>query len=73
MTVRAGAHARGAAGFPAVPEWLGKNSSRNKKRRLLAELSTHLGERVSGGQQARPPEPDRRRPHAPCAPLHHGP
>ena len=30
MAVRAGTHARGGAGFPSFPEWLGKNSSRNK-------------------------------------------
>jgi len=52
MTVRAGSHARGSAGFPSFPEWLGKNSSRGKKKRLVAELAMHLGERVSGGVEA---------------------
>ena len=50
--VRIGGFARGSCGFPAFPEWLGKNSSRNKKRRLLGELAMHLGDAVSGGQES---------------------
>lgn len=52
LTVRAGAHARGAMGFPTFPEWLGKYSATNKKRRLCAELVTHTNECISGGFEA---------------------
>ena len=34
------------------PQWLGKNSSRSKRTRLLAELGLHLSSYVSGGREA---------------------
>ena len=34
------------------PQWLGKNSSRSKRARLLAELGLHLSSHVSGGREA---------------------
>lgn len=52
MCVQTGHHAGGPNGgfFPSFPEfagWLGKNSSRNKKMRLLQELGHHMNYRVS--------------------------
>jgi replication factor C subunit 1 len=38
--------------FCAFPTWLGKNSSRGKRARLLAELGLHMGAAVSGGREA---------------------
>jgi len=52
MTVRVGSHTRGGLGFPKFPEWLGKNSTSNKRRRLLGDLAMHLSSTVSGGQEA---------------------
>eukprot|EP00616_Rhizochromulina_sp_CCMP1243_P009043 CAMPEP_0118991158 /NCGR_PEP_ID=MMETSP1173-20130426/51167_1 /TAXON_ID=1034831 /ORGANISM="Rhizochromulina marina cf, Strain CCMP1243" /LENGTH=421 /DNA_ID=CAMNT_0006942269 /DNA_START=28 /DNA_END=1293 /DNA_ORIENTATION=+ len=52
MTVRVGTHTRGGLGFPKFPEWLGKNSTGNKRRRLLGDLAMHLSSAVSGGQEA---------------------
>jgi hypothetical protein len=37
-------------GFPGFPEWLGKNSTKNKKKRLLSELTMHLADKVGGDQ-----------------------
>lgn len=51
LTVRAGSHCRGSAGFPGFPEWLGKNSTRNKRKRLLSELNFHISEKVTGGPE----------------------
>jgi len=34
------------------PTWFGKNSSRTKRARLLAELGLHMGASVSGGREA---------------------
>ena len=52
MNVRVGAHVRGSVGgFPTFPSWLGKNSARNKRKRLLAELTLHLNNTVSAGQR----------------------
>jgi hypothetical protein len=34
------------------PVWLGKNSSRMKRARLLAELGLHMGGNTSGGREA---------------------
>lgn len=35
LTVRVGTFARGGVGFPSFPEWLGKHSARNKRKRLV--------------------------------------
>ena len=51
MTVRVGGFVRGGVGMPAFPSWLGKNSSKNKKKRLLAELMMHLSDTVSAGAE----------------------
>lgn len=37
---------RGNIGFPGFPEWLGKNSSRGKKKRLLTETAMHMRQRT---------------------------
>ena len=52
LCVKAGYHAAGPTGgfLPGYPEfaaWLGKNSSRGKKTRLLHELGHHMNYRVS--------------------------
>ena len=52
LCVKAGHHAAGPTGgfLPGYPEfagWLGKNSSRGKKTRLLHELGHHMNYRVS--------------------------
>jgi len=52
LTVRVGTHARGSCGFPGFPEWFGKNSTTNKKKRLTSELAMHLNSSVSGGLEA---------------------
>lgn len=38
-------------GFPEFSTWLGRNSSRGKKSRLLGELGHHLNTSVSGGRE----------------------
>ena len=57
LAVKVGHHAGGPnggflPGFPEFPGWLGKNSTRNKKIRLLQELRHHMNYKVS----ADPPE-----------------
>lgn len=52
LAVKVGHHAGGPSGgmLPGYPEfagWLGKNSSRNKKIRLLQELRRHMNYKVS--------------------------
>jgi len=52
LAVKVGHHAGGAQGgiLPGYPEfagWLGKNSTRNKKVRLLQELRRHMNYKVS--------------------------
>ena len=42
----------GPSGFLSFPNWLGKNSSRNKRARLLAELGLRMAGHVSGGREA---------------------
>lgn len=54
LAVKTGYHAGGETGgflggFPEFTTWLGRNSSRNKKLRLLGELGHHMNYRVSGG------------------------
>ena len=56
MTVKAGYHAGGEHGgflssFPEFTAWMGKNSSRGKKTRLLQELNHHMNYKISGGYQ----------------------
>ena len=52
LVVKAGSHAGGQQGgflpgFPAFTDWMGKNSTRGKKNRLLQELGHHMNYRVS--------------------------
>lgn len=52
MTVKTGFHAGGPnggflGGFPEFAGWMGKNSSRGKKTRLLSELGYHMNYKVS--------------------------
>jgi hypothetical protein len=51
--VRAATHASTPAP-PMVmfPTFLGKNSSRNKRARLLAEMGMHMAAQISGGREA---------------------
>jgi replication factor C subunit 1 len=54
LAVKTGFHAAGENGgylssFPEFTAWLGKNSSRGKKSRLLQELGHHMNYKVSGG------------------------
>jgi replication factor C subunit 1 len=56
LTVKTGFHAGGETGgmlpgFPEFTAWLGKNSSKGKKTRLLHELQHHMNYKVSGGTQ----------------------
>jgi replication factor C subunit 1 len=61
MCVKTGFHAAGPTGasYPGFPEfttWLGRNSSKGKKQRILQELNHHMNYRISAGQQeVRPP------------------
>jgi len=53
LAVKSGYHAGGESGgflsgYPEFAGWLGKNSSRGRKMRLLQELSHHLNYKVSG-------------------------
>jgi replication factor C subunit 1 len=50
--VRATGWAAGPPPFLMFPTFLGKNSSRNKKARLLAELDLHMAAHVSGSRDA---------------------
>jgi len=50
--VRVGSHCRGSLGFPKFPEWLGKHSTTNKRRRMLGvsranRVASRLDRRVS--------------------------
>jgi len=56
LAVKTGRHAAGEqgtffAGYPAFPSFLGKNSSRGKKQRILAELSHHMNYNISTDQR----------------------
>lgn len=53
MCVKTGYHAGGenggfVSGFPEFTAWMGKNSTRGKKSRLLNELGHHMNYKVSG-------------------------
>ena len=54
LTVKTGFHAGGDSGgflpgFPEFTAWLGKNSSKGKKTRIIQELQHHANYHVSGG------------------------
>ena len=56
LAVKTGYHAGGEnggflSGFPEFAGWMGKNSSRGKKSRLLQELNHHMNYKVSGDSQ----------------------
>ena len=56
LAVKSGYHVGGEAGgflpgFPEFSSWLGKNSSRNKKNRLLQELGHHMNYRISADKE----------------------
>jgi replication factor C subunit 1 len=51
-TVACATAASGPPPFLAFPTWLGKNSSRGKRARLLAELALHAAPYISGGREA---------------------
>mmetsp|Transcript_112837 Transcript_112837/g.315228 ORF Transcript_112837/g.315228 Transcript_112837/m.315228 type:complete len:227 (+) Transcript_112837:3-683(+) len=56
MAVKTGFHAGGKAGgmLPGYPEftaWMGKNSSKNKKQRILNELHHHMNFKISADSQ----------------------
>jgi replication factor C subunit 1 len=56
LAVQTGYHAGGENGgfLPGYPEftaWMGKNSSKGKKMRLLSELNYHMNYKVSGNSQ----------------------
>eukprot|EP00924_Labyrinthula_sp_SR-Ha-C_P011552 maker-scaffold_17-snap-gene-1.0-mRNA-1 protein AED:0.02 eAED:0.02 QI:0/0/0/0.66/1/1/3/0/697 len=42
MNVRVASITKGFVPFPGFPEWLGRNSTRSRKRRLLHEFTIHL-------------------------------
>ncbi len=54
LIVKTGFHASGPSGgflpgFPEFTSWLGRNSTKGKKYRLLSELQHHLNYSISGG------------------------
>ena len=40
------------SGYAGFPEWLGKNSTKSKHKRILRELTSHVGHRVSASSEA---------------------
>jgi replication factor C subunit 1 len=48
LNLRVTSIAAGNIGFPGFPEWLGKNSARGKKRRLLSETAMHMRQKANG-------------------------
>lgn len=55
MTVKTGYHAGGEnggslGGFPEFSAWLGKNSSRGKKERLLHQMEYHMNYKISSNR-----------------------
>eukprot|EP00953_Heterococcus_sp_UTEX-ZZ885_P001354 1244-Heterococcus_DN1.PRE.1 len=42
----------GYFGFAGFPPWLGQNSKTTKRKRLIAELMTHMNARVTGDRNA---------------------
>lgn len=56
LTVKTGYHAGGESGgflsgFPEFTTWLGKNSSKGKKTRMMQDLQHHMNFRISGGSE----------------------
>ena len=56
LAVKTGYHAGGESGgmmpgFPEFTAWMGKNSSKGKKMRLMNEIHHHMNYRVSGNSQ----------------------
>ena len=56
LTVKTGFHAGGEAGgflggFPEFTTWLGKNSSKGKKTRMIQDLQHHMNYKISGGSE----------------------
>lgn len=56
LAVKTGYHAGGESGgflpgFPEFSAWLGKNSTKGKKTRILHELQHHVNYKISGGNQ----------------------
>ncbi|CAM9482846.1 unnamed protein product [Chrysoparadoxa australica] len=51
MNCRIANFTKGPIGNATFPEWFGKNSTTGKRKRLLAELSTHLMWRVSSNRE----------------------
>jgi replication factor C subunit 1 len=54
LAVKTGYHAGGESGgllpgFPEFTTWLGRNSTRGKKIRLLSEIAHHMNYHISGG------------------------
>ena len=50
--VRACSHSLGGSSFVPFPTWLGKNSTRGKRLRLLAQTSVRISGKVSCGREA---------------------
>lgn len=50
--VRAATTAAGQLGFCSFPPWLGQNSKRGKRARMLAELCLRIAPHVTGGREA---------------------
>ena len=44
LNVRVARISHGGIGFPGFPEWMGKNSARRKRDRLLSEIAIHMGQ-----------------------------
>lgn len=56
LAVKTGYHAGGPSGgslpgFPEFTTWLGRNSTKGKKQRLMSELHHHFNYHISGGTQ----------------------
>jgi replication factor C subunit 1 len=49
MSVRAGSIVHGFQAFPSFPSWLGKNSTKTKKRRLTQEIVLHTSLSIGQG------------------------
>mmetsp|Transcript_12150 Transcript_12150/g.33672 ORF Transcript_12150/g.33672 Transcript_12150/m.33672 type:complete len:1000 (-) Transcript_12150:3555-6554(-) len=54
LVVKTGFHAGGenggiVPGFPEFTTWLGRNSTKNKRTRLLSEMNHHMNYKISGG------------------------
>lgn len=56
LAVKTGFHAGGEyggilGGFPEFTTWLGKNSSKGKKERMMQDLQHHMNFKISGGSE----------------------